>query len=37
MGSVYLRVVGIYTRVTVPMFGPMPMGTVADILRAATL
>jgi hypothetical protein len=37
MGSVYLRVVGIYTRVTVPMFGPVPMGTVADILRAATL
>ncbi len=37
MSSVYLRVVGIYARITVPMFGPVRIGTVADLVKAAAI
>jgi hypothetical protein len=37
MSFVYLRVVGIYARITVPMFGPVRIRTVADLVKAAAV
>ena len=37
MSSVNLRIVGIYARISVPFFGPIPLATVADLLVAAGL
>ena len=37
MSSVNLRIVGIYARISVPFFGPIPLATVADLLVAASL
>jgi hypothetical protein len=37
MSFVYLRVVGIYARITVPMFGPVRIRTVLDLVNAAAV
>jgi hypothetical protein len=37
MSFVNLRIVGIYARIPVSIFGPMPVATVADLLKAAKM